>query len=286
MNPAPMPPEPLPLAAQLQGRAAADPAHFWALVPCAGSGTRAGAGATPKQYCPMAGLPLVLHTLAAFAGVERLRSTLVAVAPGDMFFEAHGGGSYFTAACGGATRADTVLGGLRELRARGAGERDWVLVHDAARCLVTTAQINALIDSCAGDQVGGLLAHKLADTLKTASSGPGGIRVVSTVDRGDKWLAQTPQMFRLGPLTTALEKFGAVATDEASAMEAMGEHPRLVAGSALNFKVTYPEDFALAEAVLAQRMHAATLDRFGGAHRAAPPSPAALPGAGATGSAA
>lgn len=282
MNPAPAPPDPLPLGGRLYARAAAEPAQFWALLPCAGSGTRAGAGATPKQYCRVAGLPLVLHTLAAFAGVERLRSTLVAVAPGDRFFDALGGGGYFAVPCGGPTRADTVLAGLRELRTRGAGERDWVLVHDAARCLVTTAQINALIDNCVGDQVGGLLAHKLADTLKTASSGPGGIRVVSTVDRGDKWLAQTPQMFRLGPLAAALEKFGAVATDEASAMEAMGEHPRLVAGSALNFKVTYPEDFALAEAVLAQRMHAATLDRFGGAQR----SPLAPLAAGAPGGAA
>lgn len=265
-----------PLAAPGHSPAGAAPSQFWALLPCAGTGTRAGAGggaAVPKQYRSVAGLPLVLHTLAAFSGVERLRSTLVAVAPGDQFFEALDGRSYFTAACGGATRADTVLAGLRELRARGAQERDWVLVHDAARCLVTTQQIDTLIDACTGDQVGGLLAHKLADTLKTASSGPGGIRVVSTVDRGDKWLAQTPQMFRLGALAQALEKFGSIATDEASAMEAMGEHPRLVPGSALNFKVTYPEDFALAEAVLAQRMHAGTLERFGGARSAGAAKP-------------
>jgi len=156
------------------------------------------------------------------------------------------------------------LNGLHALLEQGADPQDWVLVHDAARCLVSTEQINSLIDACMGDQVGGLLAHKLADTLKTASAGPGGIRVVSTVDRGDKWLAQTPQMFRLGQLAKALEQFGSIATDEASAMEAMGEHPKLVPGSALNFKVTFPEDFALAEAVLAQRMHAGTLARFGG----------------------
>ena len=245
------------------------PCSFWALLPCAGTGARAGAGAQadaalPKQYRPVAGRPLVLHTLAAFAGVERLRSTLVAVAPGDIFFDNHPGTGYFAVACGGPSRADTVRGGLRALAERGAQERDWVLVHDAARCLVSTEQINSLIDACMGDQVGGLLAHKLADTLKTASAGPGGIRVVSTVDRGDKWLAQTPQMFRLGQLAKALEQFGSIATDEASAMEAMGERPKLVPGSALNFKVTFPEDFALAEAVLAQRMHAGTLARFGG----------------------
>ncbi|WP_311222663.1 MULTISPECIES: 2-C-methyl-D-erythritol 4-phosphate cytidylyltransferase [unclassified Acidovorax] len=249
--------------------------RFWAIVPCAGVGARAIAtalqaagGPVPKQYQPVAGHPMVMHTLAAFAGVSRLLGTLVAVAPGDTFFDSHAQAlsTFFVLPCGGATRADTVRGGLHALRERGAGDDDWVLVHDAARCLVTTAQIDTLIDACAGDAVGGLLAHKLADTLKTATEGLGGVRVASTVDRSDKWLAQTPQMFRLGPLLQALEHVGAQATDEASAMEAMGLHPRLVPGSAQNFKVTYPDDFALAAAVLAQRMHGATLERFGG-HR-------------------
>jgi 2-C-methyl-D-erythritol 4-phosphate cytidylyltransferase len=227
----------------------------------------------PKQYQPVAGQPMVLHTLAAFAGVARLRGTLVAVASGDRFLQAYANPSFFTVDCGGPTRADTVLGGLGALLERGAQANDWVLVHDAARCLVTSAQIDGLIDACAHDGVGGLLAHKLADTLKTAISGPGGIRVASTVDRADKWLAQTPQMFRIGALRAALENVGSSATDEASAMEAMGLHPRLVPGSALNFKVTYPEDFLLAQAVLAQRMHGATLERFGGTRGQASDTP-------------
>ncbi|MBS0292798.1 MAG: 2-C-methyl-D-erythritol 4-phosphate cytidylyltransferase [Proteobacteria bacterium] len=255
-------------------------ARFWALLPCAGTGTRAlrtqagVGGALPKQYQPVAGQPMVLHTLAAFAGVARLAGTLVAVAPGDTFFDGAPHPGYFAVPCGGPTRADTVLGGLKALLARGALEEDWVLVHDAARCLVTTAQIDALIDACQHDSVGGLLAHKLADTLKTAVDGPGGVRVAATVDRSDKWLAQTPQMFRIGALRRALEQVGAAATDEASAMEAMGLRPRLVPGGAQNFKVTYPEDFALAEAVLAQRLHGATLERFGGERGAAASEPA------------
>ena len=245
--------------------------HFWALIPCAGVGARAlsagalGDAGLPKQYQPVAGKPLVLHTLAAFAAVQRLQGTLVAVAPGDNFLNPYAAQlSFVVAGCGGATRADSVLGGLRELRQRGASERDWVLVHDAARCLITPEQIDALIDACALDAVGGLLAHKLADTLKTALTGPSGTRVSSTLDRSDKWLAQTPQMFRLGALQAAIEKIGAAVTDEASAMEAVGLRPLLVPGSALNFKVTYPQDFALAQAVLAQRAHGGTLDRFGG----------------------
>jgi 2-C-methyl-D-erythritol 4-phosphate cytidylyltransferase len=129
-------------------------------------------------------------------------------------------------------------------------------VHDAARCLVTPAQINALIDACSGDAVGGLLAHKLADTLKTEADG----RVASTLDRSDKWLAQTPQMFRIGALINALQQAGDRVTDESSAMELMGLKPLLVPGSAQNFKVTYPEDFALAEAVLSARLRQTTDD--------------------------
>ena len=127
--------------------------------------------------------------------------------------------------------------------------RDWALVHDAARCLVTPVQINALIDACEDDPVGGLLAHKLPDTLKSEVVG----RVDKTLDRSDKWLAQTPQMFRIGVLMAALAQAGDQVTDESSAMEALGLKPKLVPGSAQNFKVTYPEDFALAEAVLQAR---------------------------------
>jgi 2-C-methyl-D-erythritol 4-phosphate cytidylyltransferase len=106
-----------------------------------------------------------------------------------------------------------------------------------------------LVDACQNDAVGGLLAQPLPDTLKQASGG----RVLATIDRSDKWLAQTPQMFRIGALIDALERAGDKMTDEASAMEELGHRPLLVPGSAQNFKVTYPEDFALAEAVLASR---------------------------------
>jgi 2-C-methyl-D-erythritol 4-phosphate cytidylyltransferase len=129
-----------------------------------------------------------------------------------------------------------------------------VLVHDAARCLITPEQIKALIDACADDAVGGLLAHKLPDTLKAEADG----RVAATLDRSDKWLAQTPQMFRIGALIVALQEAGDGVTDESSAMEAMGLSPKLVPGSAQNFKVTYPEDFALAEAVLLARQKGQT----------------------------
>jgi 2-C-methyl-D-erythritol 4-phosphate cytidylyltransferase len=219
----------------------------FALVPCAGTGSRAGTNG-PKQYERIAGHPMVWHTLAAFGAVKRISRTLVVVAPGDGFFERHHT-SALVVACGGATRAASVRNGLYELGRAGANPRDWVLVHDAARCLITPALIDSLIDACSGDAVGGLLARQLVDTLKQEEGG----RVAATLDRQDKWLAQTPQMFRLGMLLEALERAGANVTDEASAIEGLGHRPLLVPGGTQNFKVTYPDDFALAEAVLKGR---------------------------------
>lgn len=222
-----------------------------ALLPCAGTGTRAGTD-IPKQYQPIAGQPMVMHTLAALRAVARLQGCVVVIAPDDAFWASPPVGTTL-ARCGGATRAESVFNGLQALREQGADAHDWVLVHDAARCLVTPAQVDALIDACWNDAVGGLLALPLPDTLKAETGG----RVAATVERADKWLAQTPQMFRLGALQAALAATApggfAGVTDEASAMEMAGHRPLLVRGSAQNFKVTYPEDFALAEAVLRSR---------------------------------
>jgi 2-C-methyl-D-erythritol 4-phosphate cytidylyltransferase len=223
----------------------------FALIPCGGVGSRSGEG-LPKQYRPIAGQPMVAHTLAAFADVSRLTATAVVIAPDDVLFAQHmklPDTTFFIAPCAGNTRARTVFQGLNALLEKGADAQDWVLVHDAARCLITPLQINAVIDACLGDEVGGLMALKLPDTLKQESAG----RVSATLDRADKWLAQTPQMFRIGALQDALRQAGDAVTDEASAMEAMGKWPQLIAGSAQNFKITYPEDFALAEAVLIAR---------------------------------
>lgn len=221
-----------------------DAPRLWALIPCAGSGARSGA-VGPKQYFPLAGQPLVRHTLAAFANVARLAATAVIVSPGDRQL-ADLDAPFLVADCGGTTRAETVFNGLNYLLEQGGQAQDWVLVHDAARCLIEPGWINALIDACLHDPVGGLLAHPVADTLKSGSEG----RAVATVDRRHLWQAQTPQMFRLGELRVALLAAGAQVTDEASAMEFMGLSPRLVPGSARNIKVTYPDDFALAEALL------------------------------------
>lgn len=241
-------------------------ARCHALIPCAGSGSRAGA-AQPKQYQPIGGAPLVWHTLAAFAGVPRIAQTLIVTAPGDDALAARlldrlPHDAFALADCGGASRAESVFNGLERLLQRGAAGSDWVLVHDAARCLITPALINRLIDAClnaaSADEEGGLsgalLAMPLPDTLKATDAAG---RAAATLPREGKWLAQTPQMFRIAPLHAALAARAASGfagiTDEASAMEAAGSRPLLVRGSAHNIKVTWPEDFALAAALLQTR---------------------------------
>lgn len=221
----------------------------FALVPCAGIGARAGA-ALPKQYAPVGGKAMVAHTLAALAQVPRLALTLVVLAPDDERFEAavpeFAGPRCQVARCGGATRAETVANGLAVLAELGAQADDWVLVHDAARCLIRPQWVARLIATCSDDAVGGLLALPLADTLKQERAG----RVAATLSRDGKWAAQTPQMFRLGLLRDALATAGPAVTDEASAVEALGHAPLLVAGELENFKLTYPGDFDLAERLL------------------------------------
>jgi len=230
-----------------------DDARCFALVPCAGVGERVGQG-VPKQYAPVAGQALVAHTLDALARVPRLQATLVVLAAGDSLFESQApafrGPGAWVARCGGSTRAATVAAGLDELRRRGARAHDWVLVHDAARCLLRPAWVERLIDACRQDAVGGLLALPLADTLKQAGSDD---RIERTLERSGKWAAQTPQMFRLGRLQQALAQAGGAVTDEASAVEALGEAPLLVRGELENFKVTWPQDLALASRLLGLR---------------------------------
>lgn len=242
----------------------ADAARCFALVPCGGTGSRAGAG-LPKQYRTVAGRPVLAHTLAALAAVPALSGVMVVVAPADDHINAPQPGleggwvtvmgetPLFIAKDAGTTRAHTVFNGLKALQAQGAHAQDWVLVHDAARCLVRPAQVSALVAHCQRTGQGALLALKLPDTLKVEAQG----QVVATVPRDDKWLAQTPQMFRLGELWSALaaaapQDFAGI-TDEASAIEAQGGRPGLVPGSAQNIKLTYPEDFELADALLRSR---------------------------------
>jgi 2-C-methyl-D-erythritol 4-phosphate cytidylyltransferase len=154
--------------------------------------------------------------------------------------------------CGGETRRDSVLNGLNAVSGDVDAD-DWVLVHDAARPCLPAADLRRLLDEGERDAVGAILALPVADTVKTAGKDEAGVqRIAATQDRSQLWLAQTPQMFRAGLLMQALAQTRS-ATDEATAVESLGLRPRLVLGSRQNLKVTYPEDVAIAEAMLAHK---------------------------------
>ena len=220
-----------------------------ALVPAAGSGSRFGAP-SPKQYLQLEGRPLMWHTLSALSQVSEIDRLAVVISPADEWFDDFEWDipNLEVLRVGGASRAASVAAGLSALA---PAPDDWVLVHDAARCCVTPALVTRLIGALSDDEVGGLLALPVADTVKRAD--PDG-RIERTLARDGLWLAQTPQMFRAGRLAraVALDGKGSV-TDEASAIEMLGFSPRLIEGDAQNFKVTYPRDLALARAILASR---------------------------------
>lgn len=143
----------------------------------------------------------------------------------------------------------SVANGLKALEGEAAAE-DWILVHDAARPCLRTADLDRLIEELDQDETGGLLAMPIADTVKRADDSAG---VAETLERHGLWAAQTPQMFRYRLLQRALARCAEsrrTVTDEAAAIEALGLRPRLVAGSAGNIKVTRDEDLRLAEAIL------------------------------------
>lgn len=227
---------------------------FYALIPAAGSGTRIPAEA-PKQYLPLAGGPMLGHSVRALC-VPRVESVFVVLAPEDKAFATHDwsefGGRLQPLYCGGETRRDSVYNGLVAAMAEVEAD-DWVLVHDAARPCLGAAELERLISELRGDDTGGLLAMPVADTLKRANRDG---QVAQTEPRDHLWRAQTPQMFRYRVLLEALRATDpALVTDEAQAIENLGLKPRLVMGDARNIKVTYPEDLALAELILKHQKH-------------------------------
>jgi 2-C-methyl-D-erythritol 4-phosphate cytidylyltransferase len=223
----------------------------FALVLAAGQGTRIG-DAVPKQYLPIAGKPMMFHSIEALAAVSRIERLFVVLAPLDRHWGEHDWSALpekiEAAFCGGSHRAESVLNTLRFLEARIARD-DWVLVHDAARPCIVTELVEQFLDELGDDQVGGLLAMPLADTLKRAEENQ---RVEATIARTGLWRAQTPQMFRYELLRRGLEK-NSKATDESEAVESLGHAPRLVEGETSNMKVTFAEDIQIAELILEHR---------------------------------
>ena len=217
-----------------------------AVVPAGGSGQRAlsPGQAGPKQYRVISGQPMIAWAVQALLADDRVADVVVGVQSDDVVAS-----TLFTTQprvrvvqSAGPTRAMTVL---NTLNASGFAADDWVLVHDAARPGLPAHCLTELIDACLANERGGLLALPAADTVKRSGTGSP-VSVETTLRREQIWLAQTPQMFRVGELCEALEKGLAdqlPITDEASAMEGVGQQPLLVTGSVRNNKVTWAEDF-------------------------------------------
>ena len=190
---------------------------------------------------------MIWHALTTLCANPHINTVFVILAPDDTLFHNYDwsqcGDKLQTLYCGGDTRADTVTNGLL---ASELEPDDWVLVHDAARPCLTQAHLDKMIAELRDDEVGGILAVPVADTLKRGDLLQ---RITQTEPREGLWQAQTPQMFRAGLLGQALQLCKNV-TDEASAIEAMGLKPKLVEGDSSNFKVTYPQDIKLAELLL------------------------------------
>ncbi|MFH1605319.1 MAG: 2-C-methyl-D-erythritol 4-phosphate cytidylyltransferase [Pseudomonadota bacterium] len=225
--------------------------RFFGLIPAAGEGSRMGE-ARPKQYLLLSGRPMLYHSVHALLECGRIDTVFVVLSPDDGEFRRHAWGEFGERMaplyCGGATRHDSVLNGL--IAAASTLEPDdWVLVHDAARPCLGQRELLRMIDALAVDEVGGILAVPVADTLKRADQAG---RIQATESREHLWQAQTPQMFRYGLLLRALSRTAKL-TDEAGAVEALGLTPKLVHGSNSNLKVTHPEDLQLAQSILASR---------------------------------
>ena len=235
--------------------------RFFGLLPAAGSGSRfsaaGAASAGPKQYQRVAGRTLLWHAVASLLAAREVELVFVVLSPDDAQFRAEDWSAFGERLaplyCGGATRRDSVRNGLIAAGDVIDGD-DWVLVHDAARPCLALPDLRRLIDTAGADEVGGLLAVPVADTLKREGSER---RIAATEPRDGLWQAQTPQMFRHGLLLRALveaeargAQVAAGITDEASAVELLGLKPRLVEGSARNLKVTYAADMDLAALIL------------------------------------
>jgi 2-C-methyl-D-erythritol 4-phosphate cytidylyltransferase len=223
--------------------------RLWCIVPAAGSGRRFGAD-IPKQYLPLAGKAMLECTLERLAACREVVGFMVVLADGDVYWPGINEvrGKPVRTATGAADRSGSVLSGLRALPPDVADD-DFVLIHDAARPCISADDVAMLV--VRGIPAGGaLLATPLRDTLKRATAER---RVASTEPRDSFWRALTPQMFRRGELTEALEAAhadGIAVTDEAMAMERAGHRPLLVEGAEDNIKVTTSADLALATFLL------------------------------------
>lgn len=214
--------------------------RLYVVVPAAGTGQRMGS-AVPKQYLELEpGQTILGVTVSKLQKLQPDRLVVALHAEDTRFDQLHLSG--VDRVVGGDNRAASVLAALAVIDAR---DEDLILVHDAVRPCVRVTDINRLIALARAHSDGALLATPVIDTLKRVTNQ----RVTETVERSELWQAQTPQVFQFGLLKRALLAVPA-ATDEASAVEALGLSPRICQGRADNLKITTSEDLAMARFIV------------------------------------
>ena len=227
--------------------------RYWAIIPAAGTSQRMEA-VTPKQYLPLADTTVIEASLSNFLCHPKIAGVIVALHADDQYWNtlALTSNEKIHTVIGGESRAESVNNAIRYLENTPAASDDFLLVHDAARPCLRKSDLELLIQQLEEDDVGGILASPVSDTLKVVEQQAEKNNIVKTLDRENIWRAFTPQMFRLSTLKNALaycKRKNIVVTDEASAVEALGLSVKLVAGKNDNIKITNPEDLLLASAV-------------------------------------
>ncbi len=238
--------------------------QVYVIFPAAGLGTRMAA-ALPKQFLELNGLPILIHSLRAFASVPRVTAIYVAVRRTEVerveaqvaeYAARFGFSGRVFVVEGGENRQGSVTNALQAVMERdGADENDIVLVHDAVRPLIDAATIERTIDAVI-EHGAAIVGMPAVDTLKQVERTAHGALITSTIPREFVVLAQTPQGFRCGLLRAAFAEAtadGFVGTDEASVVERAGHPIFVVPGSQVNLKITQPGDLELAEFYLSQR---------------------------------
>ena len=226
---------------------------YWVILPAAGVGARMQAN-VPKQYLMLDGQYLIDQTIKRLLSHEKINNIAVGLSVNDAYWldSIWANDKRVHRYIGGKERSDTVLNGLSFIMDKHTIKDEFVLVHDAARPLISLSEIDDLLAN--NNPVGALLAMPAKDTIKQSKqASKHQTHVQTSLDRQFIWHAQTPQKFKADALFAALikaKKQNLMITDESSALESVGQYPDLVEGKASNFKVTLPIDLVMAQALL------------------------------------
>ena len=223
------------------------------IIPAAGESSRMGS-TTPKQFSNFHGKTILEYVESIFSKLATIKTITIALNKKQKYIESLNcqfSNKTTLIDCGGSNRSETVLNAL-SIIGEDIQKKDWIMVHDAARVGITESLVNNFIREIVDDKVGGILAIPALDTVKRVDKKQ---QIIRTEKRDEIWLAQTPQMFRFDLLNKALTSFKGNPTDESEAIEAFGLSPKIVKGSLVNFKITYPDDLMRVEKLIQGSSH-------------------------------